>query len=649
VSLALGALFEASRWPVIVVEHDGRIVTANQAVIAQYGWSLAELVTMNIRDLQAAERREIPADLDRAFRGDASPLDRRPHRRRDGSVVWVVPAAGPITVDGETYIVSALQDVTTALTAEQRARDASERALVERQLLLDAIVAMLAEPELSPSLAALARSFTQAIRGSAATVWLPERKGSRVLRAVAWHDLPDESRSVIDGLRIDLDRERCGRLAWETGKGQLLHASELQPGTVEHTAASRLGVGVVAALTGRNGPHGLLYALPKQEEDLSPAIAVATTLGTFAGMVLEALQLEARADVMWRAASEQLSDGIVLLDPQLRVLRINSAERRLLGPDRDPIGKPCSETFQICARPGPCAHRVALTERRRQVLEIIGTHTKRPLRVEIIPTEDNDANVAVIHVARDLTEERATRTQLLTTERLASIGRLAAGVAHEINNPAAFVTVNLGVLRDRFLAGTARSEDVIAMLDDSLNGMDRIRDIVRDLKGFARDRAVAVVDLGTIVQSALRMATHETRGRGRIERVSEEGTVARVRGARLAQVVLNLVLNAAQALPAGRAENRISVRTRRVGDRARIEVADNGPGIDAATAPRIFEPFFTTREESGGTGLGLWLARSIVEEEGGALTFRPEPGGGVCFVVDLPAAPLDPFDSERHA
>jgi two-component system C4-dicarboxylate transport sensor histidine kinase DctB len=135
------------------------------------------------------------------------------------------------------------------------------------------------------------------------------------------------------------------------------------------------------------------------------------------------------------------------------------------------------------------------------------------------------------------------------------------------------------------------------------------------------------------------MAAHETRGRGRIERIAEEGALARVRGARITQVVLNLVLNAAQALTPGRAENRISVRTRRAGDRVRLEVADNGPGIDQATAPRIFEPFFTTREAAGGTGLGLWLARSIVDEEGGTLTFHEEPGGGACFVVDLPAAP----------
>ena len=251
----------------------------------------------------------------------------------------------------------------------------------------------------------------------------------------------------------------------------------------------------------------------------------------------------------------------------------------------------------------------------------------------------NTSGIATIHVTHDLTEERAIRSQLVTTDRLASIGRLAAGVAHEINNPAAFVTVNLGVLRDRFLAGTARTQDVLSMLDDSLNGMERIREIVRDLKGFAREKSVDLVDLGAVAQSAIRMAAHETRGRARVERVAEEGAVARVRGARIAQVVLNLVVNAAQAITAGNAsENRIVVRTLRAGDKARIEVSDTGTGVDPDLADRIFEPFFTTRERTGGTGLGLWLARGIVEEEGGTLTFHDEPGGGACFVVELPAA-----------
>jgi signal transduction histidine kinase len=146
-----------------------------------------------------------------------------------------------------------------------------------------------------------------------------------------------------------------------------------------------------------------------------------------------------------------------------------------------------------------------------------------------------------------------------------------------------------------------------------------------------------VVDLGALVESALRIASYEAETRARVERMLEAGVTAEVRPARIAQVLLNLVLNAAQAIPEGDAEHqRIEVRTRRAGDRAVIEVADTGPGVAESIAGRIFEPFFTTRGGLGGTGLGLWLSRTIVEEEGGTLTTRNRPEGGAVFTVSLP-------------
>jgi PAS domain S-box-containing protein len=636
----LGVLFTETRVPVIVVMPDGRFVSANDAAIAQYGYSLAELLAMRIHDLQA-HARPLEEDLHRAATGDRTPLERRPHRRKDGSILWVVPTAGPITIDGETVVVSVLKDVTAILDAEQRARDATEASLRDRQLVLNAVVAMLGEHELEPAMQRLARAFAQGV-GRATTVWLPETTGSRVLRAVASFDLGDVESRRLPTIRIDLDKEKFARLAWENGTGYIVSPETAPEGTIEYAVVARLeGRAIVAPLVGRSGVHGLLYGVGRPEDDPERALALATTLGTFGGMILEAVQHEARAQIMWQAASERLSDGIALLDHGRCVVRVNSAQRALLDLDEgDILRKPCAEVFSLCLDTPRCPHVAALEDQQRVVIEVRDPRSGKPLRHEIIPALASESGIAVIHVTHDLTEERAIRSQLVSTDRLATIGRLAAGVAHEINNPAAFVMVNLGVLRDRFLAGNARTQDMLAMLDESLNGMDRIREIVRDLKGFARERAIDVVDLAAVAQSAIRMAAHETRGRARVERVADEAAVVRVRSARIAQVVLNLVVNAAQAIPPGNAsENRISVRTRRSGDKVRLEVSDTGPGVDPAVADRIFEPFFTTRERTGGTGLGLWLARGIVEEEGGTLTFHDEPGGGACFVVELPAAP----------
>jgi C4-dicarboxylate-specific signal transduction histidine kinase len=268
------------------------------------------------------------------------------------------------------------------------------------------------------------------------------------------------------------------------------------------------------------------------------------------------------------------------------------------------------------------------------------------LRVEIIPCLPDNAHFAFIHIGHDQTEERAFRSELVRADRLAPIGRLAAGVAHEVNNPAALVTVNLGVLRDRFAAGTARTADVLAMLDESIEGMGRIHDMVRDLKGFARERSKERVDLAELSARAVRMAAHATRGHAKVEKSLERDVWATVRGARIAQVVLNLLINAAQAIPSGRqSENRIGIRTFKERGLACIEVSDTGPGVPPELAPHIFEPFFTTRENAGGTGLGLWLARAIVEEEGGNIVLCEGGARGAKFLVSLPATPPEEVPS----
>ena len=250
---------------------------------------------------------------------------------------------------------------------------------------------------------------------------------------------------------------------------------------------------------------------------------------------------------------------------------------------------------------------------------------------------------------------KALRAELLAADRLATVGRLVAGIAHEVNNPAALVTLNLGLLRDRIAAGDTRVAETSAMVEDCIDAMARIRDIVKDVKGFAGERIRERVDLSQLAAGVVRMTQLDQDGRANVQACFEPDVFARVRGSRLSQVLINLLLNAAQAVPtrkgglfaarptlAREAEPesapRIELRTFRTGEQACIEVSDRGPGVPAHLAERIFEPFFTTRAGSGGTGLGLWLARGIIEEEGGTLALTSRPGGGAVFRVSLPAA-----------
>jgi two-component system, NtrC family, sensor kinase len=316
-------------------------------------------------------------------------------------------------------------------------------------------------------------------------------------------------------------------------------------------------------------------------------------------------------------------------------LRANGPLQRRMKKTEDELhGKFCHEVFPGRCRHSPCPHQMALAERRR-VVEEITNRDGVPLRIEVWPAAPNDASIALVHVGDDLTEERAVRSRLLTADRLASLGRVTAAVAHEVNNPAGFVLLALPLIRDCVTQG--RIEEALSLVDNAREAMMQITAIMRDLCGFGRDYPRSVVDLAALANGALRIASYEAEPRARIERVFEEGVAADVRGGRVAQVILNLVINAAQAIPAGDPKaHQIEVRVRRADDRAVVEVADSGTGVPEEIGDRIFEPFFTTRADLGGTGLGLWLSRAIVEEEGGTITWRNRLPAGAVFTVSLP-------------
>ena len=204
VATALGALFVDTAVPVIALWQDGRFASANRATIHQYGYSLEELLEMRIHDLIADER-SIDADLVRAGREEHTSFSRRPHRRKDGSVLWVVPTAGPQCIDGENFVVSVLTDVTPILLAEERARNVAEVSLRDRQLVLSAIEDMLSERDVTPALSALARAFARAL-GDQASVWLPETEGSDRLKMVACHGMSEDEARTAGAARLDWGR-----------------------------------------------------------------------------------------------------------------------------------------------------------------------------------------------------------------------------------------------------------------------------------------------------------------------------------------------------------------------------------------------------------------------------------------------------------
>ncbi len=242
-------------------------------------------------------------------------------------------------------------------------------------------------------------------------------------------------------------------------------------------------------------------------------------------------------------------------------------------------------------------------------------------------------------VGRDVTERMRLRQQLLTADRMASIGMLAAGVAHEINNPLAYVLNNVEIAIKELAALGDSTRPSRTALGIALEGVDRIRTIVRELLELSRvdDAAVGPVDVRAIVESTVALAAHKISERARLETDYAAVPLARGTAARLGQVLLNLLTNALEAMPAGVSETnclRVSVRRSSAGGVV-VEVADNGVGITSENAARIFDPFFTTKASGSGTGLGLAISQRLVAELGGELTFETVPGQGTTFSLAL--------------
>ena len=414
---------------------------------------------------------------------------------------------------------------------------------------------------------------------------------------------------------------------------------------------------IVVPFAGAAGPLGALLMVSRgrelAEDDWHAfAIGVGTQIGqvmTLARAYAEreaAEQRAARHAALLAAVVENAPDYVIQTDVDATVRFINRVEPP--GRIEDVIGSCWFDRIAPEQRErARAAFGSVVTTGATVMFEI---HVERAsgragwFQCRLGPVHDGDAIAGCVVVARDVTEVKQTEMQLMLADRMASVGTLAAGVAHEINNPLASVIANVDMaVQDvaELATRAALPPDLVDELHDARASADRVREIVRDLKIFSRaqeDRRGAV-DVEKVLESTLRMAWNELRHRARV--VKEFSGVPRVDAneSRLGQVFLNLIVNAAQAVPEGNFQNnRIRVATALVGDKVVVTVADTGAGIPPDVRARLFTPFFTTKPVGVGTGLGLAISHRIVSALGGAIAFDSEVGKGTEFRVTLPIA-----------
>jgi PAS domain S-box-containing protein len=301
-------------------------------------------------------------------------------------------------------------------------------------------------------------------------------------------------------------------------------------------------------------------------------------------------------------------------------------------------------------------------ERVRQTLE-----TKQPVRFEYnyqvtggVRWFSAESMLApnrptVIFLVRDITQYKRLEQQLIQADRLAALGILAAGVAHEVNNPLSYVSSNLSFLSEsltsvrRALSGADGPLDAAYLdrllaecaeaLSEAREGASRIRHVVGDLKTFARGQEPedGLADVKRALESSLNLVMTKLRQHARVSRQMDDVPLVRGNEARLGQVFLNLLINASQAIdPGAPDQNQVDVRLREERPWVVIEIQDTGHGIPSDKLKLIFDPFFTTKPVGVGTGLGLSICHGIVTSMGGEISVESTVGQGTCFRVKLP-------------
>jgi two-component system cell cycle sensor histidine kinase/response regulator CckA len=265
----------------------------------------------------------------------------------------------------------------------------------------------------------------------------------------------------------------------------------------------------------------------------------------------------------------------------------------------------------------------------------------------------------VIGFVVDITERKGLESRLLSSERdrMASVGRLAAGVAHEINNPLTYVMSNLDLIAEeiRNLSGaspTSPMRELGEMVNEARHGAERVRKIVREMKTFSRaeEERRGPLDVRSVLELSIDMAFTEIKHRARVVKDFGEVPLVEADEARLGQVFINLLVNAAQAIPEGQVDkNEIRIITKTdASGRALIEVRDTGCGIPSEMLSHIFDPFFTTKGIGEGTGLGLSICHNIVKGLAGEIVAESGPGRGSTFRVVLPTMSLEPEDRQTE-
>jgi two-component system NtrC family sensor kinase len=385
---------------------------------------------------------------------------------------------------------------------------------------------------------------------------------------------------------------------------------------------------------------GELNAVPISWED-KPAVLCFMSDITERKEAAEALR---RSEERYRTILEEMEDSYFEVDLGGHLTFINSAGCRHLGyPMEELIGKRISykhftaedsiqSVFQIFNE----VYRTGMPNKGFNWKIIRKDGSAGFIDSSVSPLRNDKGEIVGFRgVGRDITERRKMETQLILTDRLASVGQLAAGIAHELNNPLTGVIGFSDLLLERDLPADVK-EDLKTVSQEARRAVN----IVKGLLAFAREQKTtkSLVDINSIIQGVLQIRSYEQKV-SNIEvdaRFAPTLPLVMANGVQLQQVFINIIVNAEQAMIEAHARGKLTIATEQVGNIVQASITDDGPGISRDNMKQLFAPFFTTREVGKGSGLGLSICHGIITEHGGKIYAESELGKGATFVVELP-------------
>lgn len=554
-------------------------------------------------------------------------------------LAWLPAFAGVVTLLGLWRHLMQGRQRLRELEGERRALAAQVDRRINEIFSLQELSYVLAESLQSERIAGqVARYVMRFLNAEGAAVVLAGEGEEGMLVATAEGSLAHCVGERLTGTSSSLVTRASTTERIEVTNGNEPEAVFLLPG-------HRVKSGAAAPLRAHGLTMGVLAVADRREGGFTAEdLWLLSTVATHVAVVMansRLFEMVRQAKEEWETAFNALSEGIAVLDPEGRLTRGNRALARLLDlPPTALIGQPFWAAVVGDVEGEDRLIGAARRGERPAPLAIRSPALGRLVRLTAAPVAETAGRVAVVVLVEDVTEQRALETQLIQSEKLAAVGQLVSGVAHELNNPLTSIAGLSEFLQERPGIAAPEREHLRVIQEQA----ERAGRIVRNLLTFARKElpGEAVVDLNDIVARTALLVAYELHLRGieLIEARSPGELLVRGNRDELQQVLLNLVNNAVHAvrdLPPG-APRRVSLITGTEAGQAVVRVRDTGAGVPEEVIPQLFTPFFTTKEPGKGTGLGLSLSYRIVESHGGRIWYQAGPGGGAEFLTSIPLA-----------